>query len=124
MHMSTAAKITNKQWMQEQAQEPIISQVVRLCKEKRIGKYKTNAADSKDLRTMMHHKQQYLIRNGLLYKKVQTTQREGPSLQFVLPAKYRKQALHACHEDVGHLGIEHCTDLLKEDSTGPTWFRT
>ena len=34
MQMSTPAKITNEQGVQEQAKDPLISQVVRLCKEK------------------------------------------------------------------------------------------
>ena len=34
--------------------------------------------------------------------------------QFILPQSYWKQALEACHENVGHLGIERTTALLKD----------
>ena len=33
-------------------------------------------------------------------------------MQLVLPEAFRKQALQGCHNDLGHLGIEHTTDLL------------
>ena len=35
-------------------------------------------------------------------------------LQFVLPRPFRKQALEACHDEVGHLGIERTTSLIKD----------
>ena len=40
-------------------------------------------------------------------------------LQFVLPKPFRKQALETCHDEVGHLGIERTTSLLKDRSYWP-----
>ena len=34
--------------------------------------------------------------------------------QFVLPQPYWKQALEACHDNMGHLGIERTTSLLRD----------
>ena len=34
--------------------------------------------------------------------------------QFVLPQSYWKQALEACHDNMGHLGIERTIALLKD----------
>ena len=43
----------------------------------------------------------------------------------MLPQNYRKQAMEACHDDIGHLGLERSLDLLKDRFTGqecpPTW---
>ena len=33
-------------------------------------------------------------------------------MQFILPKKYWQKALEACHDDVGHLGIERTLSLL------------
>ena len=63
---------------------------------------------------MLRHKQQFFLRNGLLYRKVQFNSHEQPSLQFVLPQNYREQAVNACHDDTGHLGLERSLDLLKD----------
>ena len=63
---------------------------------------------------MLRHKQQFVLRNGLLYRKVQFCSHDQPSLQFLLPQNYREQAMNACHDDKGHLGLERSLDLLKD----------
>ena len=63
---------------------------------------------------MKRKKSRYVIRNGLLYKGCVTNNRETGYLQFVLPKLFRKQALEACHDEVGHLGTERTTSLLKD----------
>ena len=35
-------------------------------------------------------------------------------MQFVLPKEYWSQALEACHDNVGHLGIERSLSLLRD----------
>ena len=57
-----------------------------------------------EMKIMVRHKQQFILRNGLLYMKVQFCSHDKQSLQFVLPQNYRKQAMKACHDDTGDLG--------------------
>ena len=66
------------------------------------------------MRTMLAHKQQFFLRNGLLHRKVQFCSDDQPSLQFVVPQNYGEQAMRACHNDIGHLGLERSLDLLKD----------
>ena len=61
------------------------------------------------MRTMLRHKHQFILSNGLLYKKVIFGSQDKPSLQFVLP-----KVIKACHDDIGHLGLEISLDLLKD----------
>ena len=35
-------------------------------------------------------------------------------MQFVLPRRYWSRALEACHDNVGHLGIERTLSLLRD----------
>ena len=67
-----------------------------------------------DVNIMKRKKGRYIIRNGLLYKKCVSNNRETGYLQFVLPKLFRKQALEAYHDEIGHLGIERTTNLLKD----------
>ena len=67
-----------------------------------------------EMRTMLRHKQQFSLRNGLLYRKVQFHSHDQPFLQFMLPQNYREQAMKACHDDIGHLGLERSLDLLQD----------
>ena len=39
---------------------------------------------------------------------------QGNKFQFILPKSYWKQAVEVCHENIGHLGIERTTALLKD----------
>ena len=40
--------------------------------------------------------------------------------QFVLPQTYWKQALEACHDNMGHLGIKRSTSLLRDHFYWPS----
>ena len=40
-------------------------------------------------------------------------------MQFVLPRRYWSQALEACHDNVGHLGIEITLSLLRDQFYWP-----
>lgn len=54
-----------------------------------------------------------VMRDGLLYRT--TRKQSGDELyQLVLPSQYRKQVLRSAHDDMGHLGIERATDLLRD----------
>ena len=55
-----------------------------------------------------------LFRCGLLYRKVFDGQLRENKFQFVLLQSYWKQALEACHDNMGHLGIERTIALLKD----------
>ena len=66
------------------------------------------------MRTMLRHKQQFILRNGMLHRKVQFHSHNQPSLQFVLPQNYREQAMRAFHDDRGHLGLGRSLDLWKD----------
>ena len=54
------------------------------------------------------------MRHGLLYRKYYDINQKEDRIQFVLPKKYHVQALEACHDNVGHLGIERTLSLLQD----------
>ena len=57
------------------------------------------------------------MRNGILYQRIDTKESKCPdqnTMQLVLPAMLRLQALKGCHDDLGYLGIERTLDLLRD----------
>ena len=50
----------------------------------------------------------------MLYRKVQNIRRDQNMMQFMLPTKFHLQAMKACHDDIGHLGMECSLDLLRD----------
>ena len=50
----------------------------------------------------------------MIPKKIHYHSCDQPSLQFVLPQNHRQQTIKACHDDIGHLGLDRSLDLLKD----------
>ena len=105
----TPKKFSNEDWVREQNQDPDIGQFIQLLKGNKVE----SKSLTDDANIMNRKKGRYILRNGLLYKKCVSNNRETGYLQFVLPKFFRKQALEACHDEVGHLDIER-TSLLKD----------
>ena len=103
-------KITTEQWRKEQANDEIISQVVKAME----NSSKNHAFSSELLRQMFRHRNRLIRRHGLLYKKFFDINVQEERMQFVLLRRYWSQALEACHDNVGHLGIERTLSLLRD----------
>ena len=104
----TPKKFSNEDWVREQTQDPDIGQFIQLLKGNKVESL------TDDVSIMKRKRGRYILRNGLLYKKCVSNNRETGYLQFVLPKLFRKQALEACHDEIGHLGVERTTSLLKD----------
>ena len=55
-----------------------------------------------------------VIEHGLLYRKLNQKGIGQPISQFVLPVRFRKRALEACHDEFGHQGMDKTTLLLQK----------
>ena len=75
---------------------------------------------SDESKRLLRSRSHLLFRCGLLYRKVFDGQLQENKFQFILPQSYWKQALEACHENVGYLGIERTTALLKDHFYWPS----
>jgi len=53
-------------------------------------------------------KKRLVLSNGVLYRLVDKRR------QVVLPEEFREKAMHACHDEMGHLGIDRTLHLLRE----------
>ena len=56
----------------------------------------------------------YCSKRGVLYRWARPRESEETLLQLVLPAVQREVALRGCHDQVGHLGMEHMLDLMHD----------
>ena len=103
-------KKSRDDWKTEQENDPIIGPVIRAMRSK---KYDTSEMND-DSRRLLHSRSRLLFRCGLLYRKVFDGQMQENKFQFVLLKPYWKQSLEACHDNMGHLGIERTTRLLRD----------
>ena len=103
-------KKSRDDWKIEQEQDPIIGPVLTIMQAKNV----TSDNISEDSQRLLCGRSRLLFRSGLLYRKVYDGQLQESKFQFVLPKTYWQQALEACHDNMGHLGIERTTSLLRD----------
>ena len=103
-------KVTTELWMKEQANDEIINQVIEAMKVG-SGEYTFSSESAKQ---MFRYRNKLVWRHGLLYKKYFDINLQEERMQFVLPKKYWSRALEACHDNIGHLGIERSLLLLRD----------
>ena len=53
-----------------------------------------------------------VLKKGILYRQARPRESEETLLQLVLPTAYREVALRGCHDEVGHLSLEHTLDVM------------
>lgn len=100
----TPAKMTNQDWVKEQMEYPVIGEIHKHLLAKTLHKRKGKRGDPDYLKNLLKYRWQLVLRNDLVYRKVKTTKEENPTMQFLLPLKFRERALEACHDEIGHLG--------------------
>ena len=103
-------KMTTEQWKMEQANDETITQVIEATKAG-SGEYTFSPELAKQ---MFRFRNKLVWRHGLLYKKYFDINLQEERMHFMLPKKYWSRALEACHDNVGHLGIERTLSLLRD----------
>ena len=106
-------QLTPDEWKQAQADDPDIGPIVELLKTKQLQEYKVREDDPSGMRVLLKYQQDFCLKNGLVYRKVQLKNHQISVQQFVLPEPFHKQVILACHDDFGHLGMEKTLGLLK-----------
>ena len=103
-------KKSKDDWKIEQENDPIIGPVIEAIK----SKTSDTTGFSDESKRLFRGRSHLLFRCGLLYRKIFNGQLQENNFQFVLPKMYWKQSLEACHDNMGHLGIERTTSLLRD----------
>ena len=107
-------KISAEDWGNVQESDTDIGPVVQLMKAKKYLQYANKEGDPSGRRVILKYRKDLVLKNGLLYRKIQPRGHDEPVSQFVHPASHQEQALGACHDNFGHFGIECTLHLLQE----------
>ena len=108
------ANMDTDDWIRVQREDPILRQVINKLKDRMLGKYKIKSTDPPTMKTLTRQNSQLKLIKGVLFRKTKQNKEDRPKYQLVLPAAYYHQALVGCHDNVGHMGIEKTTELLKD----------
>ena len=109
-------KKSKDDWKIEQENDPIIGPVIEAIK----SKTSDTTGFSDESKWLLRGRSCLLFCCGLLYRKIFNGQLQENKFQFVLLKTYWKQSLEACHDNMGHLGIERTTSLLRDRFYWPT----
>ena len=104
--------MTPLEWCHEQAQDPILSQIIREINSKSIGKMKIKMGMPSELKALIRNKTQLILKHGVIYKRSRVDARTKHLL--VVPQSYRQRAMEGCHDQVGHMGQYRVLDLLRD----------
>ena len=107
--------MTLSDWLKVQAKDPVIHDLIQQYGAKELHKNRDD--NGLEMKQFLHQRGRLVMRNGILYCKNDTKASECPNqntMQLVLLATLRLQALKGCHDDLGHLGIERTLDLLRD----------
>ena len=79
-----------------------------------LFEYRGSHTQDSELQNYLKNRRNLLLIEGLLHRKVQLKHQQVEVNQFVLPPRFRKRVVLACHDEMGHLGMD-CTLLLLQD---------
>jgi len=102
--------IVPQDWRVHQRRDAVIGQFVQAVTNN--SKPTTYNITSREGRMLLREYHKLIIRRGALYRKV--TDDDVRRLQLVLPSAFREKAMRCAHNDMGHLGRERSTDVLRQ----------
>ena len=114
MIVDTALKLTQKDWVKEQMDGVDLNRIVQLLKSNQLNTYITQEMDSSAIQILLRSQKDLILKNRLLYRKTNFKNHPEPVVQFVLPKRFIRGVILACHDDNGHLGMEQTLRLLQE----------
>ena len=104
--------MTLEDWCQAQEVDPVLSLVIPRLRDGMLGKGQSNTMDPPEISQYRWKHKHLLLKKGVLYRWARARESGETLLQLVLPAAQREVALRGCHDEVGHLGLEHMLDLM------------
>ena len=109
------ARMDSKALAKAQNQDPTLSAIKRMIRNKSLFRRRATSRDSPELKTYIHQRTKLKLRAGVLYRYTEDWSRpDRSSMQLCLPPPFRKEALEGCHDNIGHLGLDRTLDLLRD----------
>ena len=111
----TPSRMGVPEWRKAQGLDPAIAAVRKIIANNTLSQRRPSSKDDPELKTYLHQRPKLKLRNGILYRHVDTSQRpDRNNMQLCLPKPYRKEALEGYHDNVGHFGLDRTLDLLRD----------
>ena len=101
-----APNMSISEWQASQQEDESIAKILKLMGQEQLMKYKPRREDDEEIWNYLKLQKYLVIIIGILHCTVQLKHQVRPVNQLVLPARYRKRMVLACHDELGHLGMD------------------
>ena len=105
-------QMTLDDWHQAQEVDPVLGIIMKRLREGTLEQDWFKKTDSPELSQYRREQNNLVLQKGVLYRQAMTRKSVGTLLQLVLPTAQRKVVLRGCHDEVGHLSLEHMLDHM------------
>ena len=105
--------LSSKEWAKYQDADNNLSRVKRYVTEKRKPTRRETVGFSPESKILLQQWSKLVLREDVLYRKIRDPLSDNSIYQLVLPARYRAEAMHGLHDDVGHPSADRTLDLLR-----------
>ena len=109
-----APKMSIGEWRQEQEKDIAICKIVQLMRDDLLFKYRSTRDENPKVQNYLKIRKSLCVVETLLHRKVQLKNHLVEVNQFVLPTPYRRHIILACHNEMGHLGMDRTLLLLQD----------
>ena len=109
-----APNMSISEWQTSQQEDGNISKILDLMEKNQLMKYKPKWEDGKEVRNYLKLRNYLTIISGILHRTVQLKHQVKPVNQLILPNRYRKRMALACHDKLGHLGMDYTLLILQD----------
>ena len=109
-----APRMTVQEWKHLQEEDLDIRKAVDLLKRNQLLHYRNNRQDTNEFKSLMKSRHHLKLIEGILYRNVQLKHQPKEVRQLVLPKPLRKRMVLACHDEMGHMGMDRVLLLLQD----------
>ena len=102
------------EWQASQKDDESIMKILDLMERDNLMKYKPRREDGEEVQNYLKLQKYLTLISGILHQTVQLKYQVKPVDQLVLPAQYPKRMVLACHDELGHLGMDRTLLILQD----------
>ena len=112
--------LMNRDWVDTQMQDPVISQVIRWIQRPKTNKstldefMRAKGVPEVDQRLYAQRQSDFILRDNLLFLNVTPANSTETMSVFVVPERKHQAAIDGCRQCAGHQGRDQTLSLMKE----------
>lgn len=115
VQLNTLGQLSRQDLILTQSQDPVIGPTIHAVKR---GKWPDDVKSNPEISAMKRQMGKFVMEGDLLHR-LSRSQSGEQSRQLVLPSEFRPVVLRSLQDNLGHLGAERTTDMIRNRFSWP-----